>query len=70
MTILSKSAAYLGLQKPVLPDVDSHYTSGDDYWFQPNWQALSLLLNPIKAPLVTVKKVRKLQRDRTAEEDY
>lgn len=70
MTTPSKPAAYLGMQKPVLPDVDSHYTSGDDYSFEPNWQVLSRLLNPLKEPLVTVKKVRKLQRDRTAEEDY
>lgn len=70
MTTHSKSAAYLGMQKPVLPDVDSHYTSSDDYSFEPNWQVLSQLHNPSKPPLVTIKKARKMQRDRTAEEDY
>lgn len=70
MTTLSIPVAAIGLQSKAVPEVDIRYASENDLSFKPNWQVLAQLLNPIKAPIVTIKKVRKLQRDRTAEEDY
>ncbi|GEM_PF-3167548 len=70
MSPLSKSAAYLGDRLPQLPDFDSHTASSDDYVFEPNWHVLTMLVDPSKQPKVTIKKVRKLQREKTAEEDY
>jgi hypothetical protein len=66
----SKSATYLGDRLPQLPDFDSHTASSDDYVFEPNWHVLTMLVDPSKQPKVTIKKVRKLQREKTAEEDY
>jgi len=38
--------------------------------FEPNWHVLTMLVDQSKQPKVTIKKVRKLQREKTAEEDY
>lgn len=70
MSTLSKSAAYLGDRKPQLPDFDSHTTASNTYVFEPNWHVLAKLLDPSKQPKVTIKRVRTVQREKTAEEDY
>lgn len=70
MHIPSQPVTYTGTPQTLLQDIDSHTTSDDDYELVPNWHVKTVLVDPSKAPTVRVKKVRRLQPARSAEQDY